>query len=55
MISGDEHTAARLGLMGPGLGPAQTLPPRERVCGHEGCRAEGLGGGVGGRGEGEIG
>lgn len=31
MISGDEHMAARLGLMGLGLGPAQASPPPERV------------------------
>lgn len=32
MISGDEHMAARLGLMGLGLGPAQDPPPPpERV------------------------
>lgn len=31
MISGDEHMAARLGLMGLGPGPAQDSPPPERV------------------------
>ena len=31
MISGDEHMAARLGLMGLGLGPTQDSPPPERV------------------------
>ena len=60
MISGDEHMAARLGLMGLGLGPAQASPPHERVrmdmrdegswCA-VGCG--GVGGGAGSRGEGE--
>ncbi|KAI4788774.1 hypothetical protein KUCAC02_035638 [Chaenocephalus aceratus] len=39
MISGDEHMAARLGLMVLGPGPAQDSPPPERVR---------VGGGVGG-------
>lgn len=31
MISGDEHMAARPGLMGLGPGPARASPPHERV------------------------
>lgn len=53
MISGDEHMAARLGLMGLGPGPAQASLPPERVrvdmrdVGRWGKRRGG------GRGEGE--
>lgn len=47
MIAGDEHMAARLGLMGLGLGPAQDSPLPERVLWTGGMKGGvGSGGGV---------
>lgn len=51
MIPGDEHMAARLGLMGLGLRPAQASPLPERVLWTGGMQGSGVRRRGGGEGE----